>query len=317
MPNFNPRSDIPDLAGTVCLVTGGNSGLGEATVRALAQYNPSKLYLAVRSRPKGEDALAPIRASSPAGASANIDIIQLDLASFPSIKAAAARIVSEVDRLDILQLNGGIAVVPHSMTESGYEAHFGTNYMGHALLTQLLMPMLLTTLARPGTDVRVVAMSSIGHKGAPKGGLLFDHLKTDMLQESGSSLYGQATLAKTLFASELARRYPQITSSSLHPGTVKSQAWEGNKDFNPVVRALVVRPTVALMGVSCDEGAKNQLWLSFSREVKNGAYYEPIGKLGKESSLSRDTTLAKKLWEWTEKELAATDAPGWPSAIEG
>lgn len=314
MPSFNPQSDIPDLAGKICLVTGGNSGLGEATAKALAQHNPAKLYLATRSRPKGEEALARIRSSSPAAASASIDILPLDLASFASVKTAAARVISEVDRLDILQLNGGVAVVPHSKTESGYEIQFGTNYIGHALLTQLLMPKLLATASLPGADVRIVAMSSIGHKGSPKEGIVFDRINTDIQEETGSGLYGQAMLAKNLFASELARRYPQVTSSSLHPGTVKTQAWEGDKDFNPIFRALVVRPFVKFMGVSCDEGAKTQLWLSFSNDVRNGAYYEPIGKLGKQSNLSRDTILAKKLWEWTEKELAATGASGWPSA---
>ncbi len=131
---------------------GANSGLGEATARALAQHNPGKLYLGARSRSKAEAALERIRASSAAAASANIEILHIDLASFESVKAAAARVNEDASRLDILQLNGGIAVVPHQTTTDGYELQFGTNYLGHALLTQLLMAKMLETARLPGAD---------------------------------------------------------------------------------------------------------------------------------------------------------------------
>jgi NAD(P)-dependent dehydrogenase (short-subunit alcohol dehydrogenase family) len=313
MVRFNPETDIPDLAGRVFLVTGASSGLGEQTVTQLAQHNPAKIYLAARNHGKAEEAMKRIKATSQAAAAAKIEILNLDLASFDSIKAAASRINQEADRLDILQLNGGIAVVPHATTQDGYEIQFGTNYLGHALLTQLLMPKLLATAKIPGADVRIVSMSSIGHKGfSAKDGVQLHQLKSDMKTSSGRSLYGQAMLAKNLFAFELAKRYPQITSSSLHPGTVKTGVWSGDKDFNPLLRHLLINPFVSLTGVSVEEGAKTQLWCSFGKDVKNGAYYEPIGKLGKESALARDAKMSRKLWEWTETELKAHGAPGWP-----
>lgn len=132
MPNFNPETDIPDLSGKVCLVTGGNAGLGEATLAALAQHNPGKLYLAARSRARAEAAVERIRATSPAAAAADIEIVDMDLASLKSVAEAAAKIDSETSRLDLLQLNGGIAMVPHATTADGYEVQFGTNYLGHA-----------------------------------------------------------------------------------------------------------------------------------------------------------------------------------------
>jgi NAD(P)-dependent dehydrogenase (short-subunit alcohol dehydrogenase family) len=155
MPKFSALHDIPNLAGRVCLVTGGSSGLGEATIKALAQHNPDKVYLAARSKPKTKEALLRIKESSPTSRSANIEILDMDLASFDSIKAAAARINEEAPRLDIVHLNAGIAMIPAALTEDGYEVQFGTNYLGHALLTQLLMPKLLQTAALPGADVRV------------------------------------------------------------------------------------------------------------------------------------------------------------------
>ncbi|RSL71255.1 hypothetical protein BHE90_015426 [Fusarium euwallaceae] len=313
--SFDPDVDIPDLSGKVCLVTGSNTGLGLATLKALAKHNPAKIYLAARSRSKAEAARLEIQASSPAAEKANVDILDLDVSSFPSIWAAAERVNKEVERLDILQLNAGIAMIPPATTAEGYEIQFGTNYLGHVLFTQLLMPKLLATAAMPGADVRIVSMSSVGHKPfAPSSGIIFDELKSDMGNHGGHELYGQAMLAKALFAYELAKRFPQITSTSLHPGTVKSGVWGGNKDVNWLIFNVVVKPAVALTGVTNEEGCKTQLWCSFSKDVKNGHYYEPIGKEGKESKLARDDELSAKLWEWTEKELQAHGAPGWKQA---
>lgn len=317
MPTFNPQKDIPDIAGKVCLVTGGNSGLGEATITALAQHNPGKIYLAARSRAKAEAALLRIRASSPAAKSANIEILDMDLASFKSVTAAADVVNRGVDRLDILQLCGGVAMIPPDTAKDGYEVHFETNYLSHALLTQLLMPKLLSTAARPNTDVRIVSMSSIGHRRKyPEAGIVFDELKSDMKRHGGPALYGQAMLAKILFTQGLAKRYPQITSSSLHPGGVKTNTWEGNKDVNWLLYNLVIKTIVALKAVSVEEGIKTQLWCSFSKDVKNGAYYEPIGEAGKESVLAHDDALSAKLWDWTEKELKQHGAPGWVGTKE-
>ncbi|KAF5013110.1 hypothetical protein FDECE_830 [Fusarium decemcellulare] len=312
---FNPDDDIPDLSGKVCLVTGGNTGLGLATIKALAKHHPAKIYLAARSRSKAEAARSEIHASSPEVEKANIDILDLDVASFPSIKAAAERVNKEVDRLDVLQLNAGIAMISFFKHKTAYEIQFATNYLGHALLTQLLMPKLLATAAIPGADVRIVAMSSVGHRAfAPSSGILFDEVKSDMAGHGGHELYGQAMLAKSLFAYELAKRYPQITSTSLHPGTVKSGVWAGDKGVNWIIFNVFVKPAVALTGVSNEEGCKTQLWCSFSKEVKNGAYYEPIGIAGKESKLAHDDELAARLWEWTDKELQTHGAPGWKQA---
>ncbi|KAH7001046.1 hypothetical protein EDB80DRAFT_810238 [Ilyonectria destructans] len=314
MSTFDPQRDIPDLSGRVCLVTGGNSGLGEATIAAIAQHNPQMVYLAARSRAKAEAALDRIKATSTTARSCRIEILDLDLASLESVKAAAARVNNEADRLDILHLNGGVGMIPAATTKDGYEVHFGTNYLGHVLLTQLLLPKLLATTKLPGADVRVVCMSSVAHKAfAPKQGILFDELKSDMSRRGGRTLYGQAMLAKTLFAHELAKRYPHITATSLHPGTVKSNTWSGDKDVNWVLRTLVINPLVALTGISNEEGAKTQLWCTFSGNVKNGSYYEPVGKAGKEGKLAVDDKLSGILWEWTNKELQSHGAPGWVS----
>ncbi|KAL6837395.1 hypothetical protein V8C40DRAFT_260409 [Trichoderma camerunense] len=314
MGGFNPERDIPSLSGKVCLVTGANSGLGEAAVTAFAQHGPKKIYLAARSQIRAEEAIERIKASSAAARSANIEFLELDLASLESVKTAAARINAEADRLDILHLNAGVASVPASLTKEGYEVHFGTNYLGHALLTQLLLPKLLETAALLNADVRIISVSSSYHRlEGTSDGISFNKLKTTMEGTGGVVLYAQATLAKVLFARELARRYPNITTLSMHPGIVRTEIWKGKKDASLLMRTFL-RPLVSLIGVAPEEGVKTQLWCTVSKDVKNGAYYEPIGKANMRGKFTEDDELAGELWSWTDKELLAHGAPGWVKA---
>ncbi|KAK6221924.1 hypothetical protein LQW54_001144 [Pestalotiopsis sp. IQ-011] len=294
-PNFDPSVDIPNLDNRVCLVVGGTSGLGEATAVALARHHPKKLYLTARSRAKSDSTVARIRASSEAAEAANIEIIDLDLSSFESVREAA-----------------GVSLLPHAISTNGYEIQFATNYLGHALLTQLLMPKLLYTATLPGSDVRIISMSSRSHKTwSPQEGILFDELKSPMARRSAFALYGQSTLAKTLFAHQLAKRYPKITSVSLHPGGVKTNVFEGEKGVNWLLYNLVIKPVVLLTGTTPEEGAKTQLWCSVSPDVENGEYYEPVGVLGREGTLTKNDNLSEMLWNWTDKELKASGFSGW------
>jgi NAD(P)-dependent dehydrogenase (short-subunit alcohol dehydrogenase family) len=177
------------------------------------------------------------------------------------------------------------------------------------------MRKLLETAAPPGADVRVVSMSSMAHKVfIPKEAIIFGDLHTTMEKTGGAALYGQAMIAKIIMARQLAKRYPKIMFMSVHPGAVKSNVYAGNKDVNWFFLNFILSPSAVLTGVTNEEGAKTQMWCSFSKAVVNGAYYESIGKGGKESSLARDSQLESKLWDWTEKELLTKGAPGWPLA---
>ncbi|KAI0017242.1 NAD(P)-binding protein [Xylariomycetidae sp. FL0641] len=331
MVNFDPATDIPDLSGKVVLVTGANSGLGESTLAALAAHNPAKAYLGARSRRKAEEALARIRAKLPDRArDVDIQILDLDLGSVESVKAAAARVNAEVDRLDILQLNAGVGMIPQQQTVDGYEVHFGTNYFGHALLTRLLLPTLLRTAQLPGApSVRVVSMTSVAHKNAltRAPGIRWELLRgNDGSGAAGGdgglqppNLYGQANLAKVLLARGLARRYPALLASAVHPGTVATPIWTGPKQFasyplvGALARRLVIDPLVWWFGVDSDEGAKNQLWLSVADGVENGGYYEPVGVRAEASRFATDE-MTDRLWEWTDKEFERHGVDPWPAA---
>jgi NAD(P)-dependent dehydrogenase (short-subunit alcohol dehydrogenase family) len=197
--------------------------------------------------------------------------------------------------------------VPPSLTKEGYEIQFGTNFVGHALLIKLLLPLMEKTQADGDRDVRIVNVTSQGYTLHPKGGILFPELKSTQ-EELGSGMmggyarYGQSKLANLLYAKQLVVHYPQFTVTSVHPGIVGTDLYHKKGFLN---KMLVF---VASMGkvISPAEGAWNQLWAATGRKedvVKNGGYYEPVGKLPKLEGEGGNEELGRKLWEWTEKEL--------------
>lgn len=164
MPSFSSE-DIPDLHDQVIIVTGGNAGLGYETIRQLSLHSPTRIYLAARSKDKATKAIQDLRGAHPE-ATADIQFLQLDLASFESVKAAAIEFLNRESRLDILVNNAGIMMTVEGLTKEGYEIQFGTNVLGPALFTQLLLPTLRKT-AKINPQTRVVMLSSAAHARAP------------------------------------------------------------------------------------------------------------------------------------------------------
>ena len=199
--------------------------------------------------------------------------------------------------------NAGIMAVPPGTTEEGYEIQFGTNHMGHALLTKLLLPTLLATTKQPDADVRIINLTSEAHNFARSRNVLLSKAQLDA--SSTWVRYGYSKLANILFAHELARHHSSITSVAVHPGIISTDLYLPTQQSNIIMRyGLMVagrfRGTVAT-------GALNQLWAATAKkeELKNGAYYKPVASLSKGSPLAQDDKLGKELWEWTEKELEA------------
>ena len=139
--SFDSAKDIPDLEGKVILVTGGktmfsqhvlrhsltipnnrmgNSGIGEATVRALAPHNARCIYLCARRTSTGDRVVNSIHEEYP---NVKIEVLELDLSSFDSIKSFAAKF--DHDRLDILFLNAGVGASLPALTKEGYDMQFG------------------------------------------------------------------------------------------------------------------------------------------------------------------------------------------------
>jgi NAD(P)-dependent dehydrogenase (short-subunit alcohol dehydrogenase family) len=300
---FDPDKDIPSLDGKVILVTGGNIGLGKQSVLEFARHHPTQIWLAARNLDKAKVAVDEIKKQLPDADAATIKLLELDLASLDSVKKAAQTFASESDRLDILMLNAGIMATPPGLTKDGYEIQFGTNHVGHALLTKLLLPILeKTAKSSPDADVRIVSLSSGGHKYPPRGGIQFDSLKNNGSGLGALQLYGQSKLANVLFARQFAKLYPQFTVVAIHPGIVKTNLLAGATGA-PTIFQVVGKGLLPYMFNPVEQGARNQLWASVSKDVKSGEYYEPVGVAGRVSSCGKNDELAKKLWDWTEKEI--------------
>jgi len=226
----------------------------------------------------------------------------MDLTSLASIKDAANIVNTTTDRLDILMNNAGIMATPPGTTKEGYEIQFGTNHVGHALLTKLLLPKLEATAEKPGSDVRIVTLSSLGHEWAPKGGLDLDHVHSEQTSVSTFARYGQSKLANILYSNELAKRYPKIRCIAVHPGSVNTNLKNGLTASYPWLGLLMSPLSMFLMN-TVETGALNQLWAATSKDAQSGKYYVPVAKESAGSTHAQDKVLQAKLWEWTEKEL--------------
>lgn len=295
---FNPSNDIPSLAGKVILITGGK-GIGGATVKLLAPHNPSRIYICARSRTSAEDLIRDLSQSHP---SVQILFLPLDLASLASVKSCAEEFLKNNERLDLLFLNSGISTTAPKLTEDGYQEQFGVNHLGHALLTQLLVPtMLRTAREQPEADVRIMVTSSTAHRDVWSKGFDPDGVRDADAYGSAIQRYGHSKLANVLLARALAARYPLVTTTAYHPGVVKTEIWRKDEG-NPWIMAFM-RPFVAVLGRSVEEGAWTGLFLATQNGVESGAYYEPVGVKKVGSKASRDQSEVKKCWEWTEEEL--------------
>ncbi|KAH8893067.1 NAD(P)-binding protein [Thozetella sp. PMI_491] len=299
--DFDATRDIPSLEGRVILVTGATSGLGRQSVLELARHSPARIFLGARDPAKAAATIQEIQklvTNAPP-----MHSLTLDLTSLASVRAAAEAFIAQAERLDILMLNAGIVFSPPTLTQDGYELRFGTNYMGHALLTRLLLPTLLQTAAQPRADVRVVVVSSSGITWTPPGGIDFACVKTSGEGVGVWRLYGQSKLASGLLAQELARRYPQLKIACVHPGTVATDLPGPVVQNNIILRTLwpIVPPFLATV----EQGARNQLWAATADEVVSGEFYVPVGVVGTLKGVDKvkDKELANRLWEWTEEEF--------------
>jgi NAD(P)-dependent dehydrogenase (short-subunit alcohol dehydrogenase family) len=277
-----------DLTGRRFLVTGANTGIGAATAKALAARG-AEVVLAARSREKTEPVLAAIR-----DAGDKADFALLDLGSLASVRACGDKLVAEGRPLDVLVNNAGVAG-QRGLTADGFELQFGTNHVGHFLLTMLLVPLL-----RTGKTARIVNVSSKAHYQAR--GIDFDAVRRSTPSISGLMEYEVSKLANVLFTKELARRLAGagIHSYVLHPGVIRSDAW---RRIPQPFRWFVTRKMITV-----EEGSKTTLYCATSPEVadQDGRYYDNCREKAP-NRVAEDAALAKELWErsvgWTGADL--------------
>lgn len=293
MNNDTTRSTI---TGQHIIVTGANTGLGYETALALAGMG-AKVIMACRNKTKAESARKSLLKEVP---EADLDVMEIDLSRLQSVRQFAEQYRNTYDRLDVLINNAGVMTPPYSKTEDGFELQFGANYLGHFLLTGLLLPTLVET-----EDARIVTLSSAVHKS---GTINFDDLQSEKGYDAGKA-YAQSKLACLVFAFELQRRlekagHQQTLSVAAHPGIAMTDLSRNM----PKVQYYLLKYTLApFLSQSAKQGAQPTL-LAATGDVKGGEYFGPTGfrefkgKAGKASyaPIAKDEPLGRRLWEVSE-----------------
>lgn len=281
MPTLNTS-----MQGKVCMVTGANSGIGKATVLALAQMGAT-VVMVCRDRARGEEARSEIITKSGNEA---VDLLEADLSSQPSIRQLVENFQHHYTQLHVLINNAGATFSGRRETVDGLEMTFAVNYLAPFLLTNLLLNVLKASAAR------IVNVSSDAHEAG--------YIRMDDLQEEKHyqpmRVYGQSKLAIVLFTYELARRLQGmgVTANCLHPGFVATNF--GQRGASLPVRLLI--KLIARFGTSSEKGAKTSIYLASSLEVEGltGQYFaKSIPR--RSVPITYDESLQRQLWEQSVK----------------
>lgn len=257
-----------DLTGVHAIVTGGASGIGVETARALAEAG-AQVTLAVRNMEAGEATAAEIHKTAPG----KVSLGRLDLSDLTSVAAFAS---AWADRpLDILINNAGVMACPLAYTAQDLEMQIGTNHFGHYLLTVLLARALMNA-AEDGRQSRVVSLSSVGHR---RSGVHFEDIHYRERPYDKWEAYGQSKTANALFAVGFHERFAElgVTANSVMPGGI----------LTPLQRHLPREEMIAFGWMdeagnvsgrfkSTEQGAATSVWAALGEELEGvgGLYLE-------------------------------------------
>lgn len=228
--------------------------------------------------------------------------MKLNLSNLASAAAAAEDITRSTDRIDLLFLNAGIMNQPPGKTDDGLDLQLGTNHVGHFLFTKKLLPVLKQTVTKYNPDVRVVSTASNGHTFAPAFETM---ISTEKLSAQGQwTSYGASKAANILFAAELAKRHPELTSVSLHPGMIQTDLYVTTTSNSFFLRNLL-RFFGPILYHDIAYGALTQLWAATvdKSKLQQGGFYVPVGQLESKNKYAVDADMQKRLWDWTEAKL--------------
>lgn len=226
-----------DLDGFTAVVTGGYSGIGFETTRALASTGAT-VIVPVRTPGKAEENLAALDGDI----SGRVVTHQMDLADLATVRALTETLNAELDKVDLLINNAGVMATPERRVGPNWEYQFGINHMGHFALTNGLMPLL-----EKADAPRVVALSSVAHL---RGGINWDDIHFHESPYDKWAAYAQAKSANALFAVELSNRMDAFggRAFSVHPGGI----------FTPLQRDLPVEEQI-MMGWLDEDGNPSEL----------------------------------------------------------
>ncbi|KAI0630120.1 NAD-P-binding protein [Trametes polyzona] len=285
---------LPDLSNKVYIVTGGNTGIGRATVKGLLLKN-AKVYLAARSKEKAARAIEELHEETDRTA----HFLQLDLGDLDAVKTAVEEFKKEETQLDAIVLNAGVLCPPRELlTAQGYDGTFGTNVIGHFLLVRLLYP-LLSASGRESDPSRVVWLSSMGNH--EPYGLTYEVYRDGPIRQKVDlfSIYGESKLAAVLMSNYLARSCASdnVVSIAVDPGCIKSEIYRS--------APLHLRLFDMVYWYPVEHGAVSPLYAAAAPEAAacNGKYIQPWVRIAQPNPFALDAAEQDKLWAWLEDQV--------------
>ncbi|KAJ1709699.1 carbonyl reductase [Aspergillus flavus] len=321
--SWDPLKDIPNLRGKVAVVTGGNSGIGLATIRLLC-LREATVYFTTRTETKAHETLEYLRINYPDIKRENIRWLLLDLSDLQSVVAAVEELKRKENKVDILINNAGAATSSTEPLGPGWEFHMAINYVGPFVFVNKILPLLKNSLGAEDADARIITLSSTAHRDMLPRNFKFQFDSPTCLTNPvpaypwqwryfGKFIFGfdmiryaVSKAANALFAQELQRRLDEqglpITSIAVHPGEV---ATEGLMSSNTAPVRMVAR----LFFLTADEGAVTPLFAATAVEVRQdperykGRFLVPIDRVESPNPVANDDEQVKGLWGTTVKEV--------------
>lgn len=313
LPYHNPRVDR-----RVCVITGGNSGIGYRSVLNLYVHG-FVVYMAGRDPQRMEKAVAHIKREAKAQREkytplqmesrflGELHTLNLDLLDLASVDVCVREFQAREKYLNVLILNAGIMAVPYAQTKDGFEIQLQTNYVAHFLLTDGLMPMLDATGVK---DPRIVYLSSIGHWFAPFQFNLSSQFNYWPNLFWTCVRYGMSKCVGIQFTRTLAKRHPRVLSVSVHPGIIFDTNLFTHLTNWPIIGSLFWLNFQILqffIGVSIEEGCWSTIKCAASDELDvckdNGKFYVTKGVEATPSFIASNDDHAAKNWAWTVQNL--------------
>jgi len=259
-----------DLTGQTILVTGGTTGLGKETAKALRTAG-ARVLITARTPDKAEGE----------------EHVVLDLADLDTV-AQAAELLAGTE-IDVLVNNAGVMYTPFERTRQSFELQLGTNHIGHFVLTNALQPK------------RVVNLSSGGHRASD---VIWDDPNYETRPYDKFEAYGQSKTANILFTRELDRRGTHAVA--VHPGMIMTELgrYMTRDDVNELMGRVKAAPGGGPKYKSIEQGAATTVYAVAHPELPGGAYLEDAAVSADDAEWTKDERSWARLWDLTEELLS-------------
>ncbi|KAI9087571.1 hypothetical protein K1719_030441 [Acacia pycnantha] len=293
------------------LITGATSGIGAETARVLAKRGV-RVVIGARNMKKAREVRENILKESP---NAEVILLEIDLSSFASVQRFCSEFLALQLPLNILINNAGIYSQELEFSEEKIEMTFATNYLGHFLLTEMLLERMIETAEKTGIEGRIINVSSMIHSWVKRETFQFK----DMIKGrnyNGTRAYAQSKLSSILHAKEMAKqlkaRNARVTINVVHPGIVKTAIMKAHKSL--ITDSFFFLASKLLKSTS--QGAATTCYVALSPETEgvSGKYFLDCNESNC-SSLANDESEAHKLWNSTRSLLHKRLRCRKPSAV--